>query len=117
MDGWQPPKLISWNMRRRAGEALRAYNQAEDRFRQIQGERDALEERKQLLLKRWTTMQSSGPPTHEDSVEAENEFLLICGRLQALLLPWQTAHLALVSAYDEVQAVLRAAGFTVRLDS
>lgn len=45
------------------------------------------------------------------------EVFSICVRLQDLLLPWQTAHIALISAYEEVQAVLRAGGFTARLDS
>lgn len=117
MDGWQPPRSIPWDLRRRARRALRGYTLAEDQFQSIQDERDALEERMRILLKRWAKLHSLAPLPPEASAQVEMEVFSICVRLQDLLLPWQTAHIALISAYEEVQAVLRAGGFTARLDS
>ncbi|QCL92709.1 MULTISPECIES: hypothetical protein [Agrobacterium tumefaciens complex] len=90
---------------------------AENQFQNIQDERDALEERMRILLKRWAKLHSLAPLPPEASAQVEMEVFSICGRLQDLLLPWQTAHIALLSAYEEVQAVLRAGGFTAHLDS
>ena len=101
----------------RAALALRAYNRAEQRFREIQRHKDALDAEERVILHIWARKASKASITPYDREAFESEYLALSERRAKLLKPWQDANADLAVAYDRAQRVLSEIGFKPALDS
>lgn len=97
--------------------ALRAYNRAERRFREIQRHKDALDAEERVILHIWARKVSKASITPYDREAFESEYLALSERRAKLLKPWQDANADLAVAYDRAQRVLSEIGFKPALDS
>lgn len=95
----------------RAALALRAYNRAEQRFREIQRHKDALDAEERVILHIWARKVSKASISPHDHEGFQAAYLSLGERRAKLFEPWQTANVDLVSAYERAQRVLREAGF------
>lgn len=91
--------------------ALRAYNRAEQRFREIQRHKDALDAEERVILHIWARKASKASITPYDREAFESEYLALSERRAKLLKPWQDANADLVVAYDQAQRILAKIGF------
>lgn len=119
MGDWRPcdGDRVPLSVRVRAALALRAYNRAERRFREIQRHKDALDAEERVILHIWARKVSKASITPYDREAFESEYLALSERRAKLLKPWQDANADLAVAYDRAQRVLSEIGFKPALDS
>ncbi|WFS69561.1 hypothetical protein CFBP4996_26165 (plasmid) [Agrobacterium leguminum] len=91
--------------------ALRAYSRAEQRFREIQRRKDALDAEERVILHIWAMKLSKASIGLHDQEGFQASYLSLGERRAKLFEPWQTANADLVSAYERAQRVLQEIGF------
>ncbi len=97
--------------------ALRAYNRAEQRFREIQRRKDVLDAEERVILHIWARKVSNASISPYDREAFQSEYLALGERRAKLLKPWQEANAELVSAYARAQRILHEVGFKSPADA
>lgn len=108
---------ISRELQCRAIEAREAFELAESAYYKAQQQRDALKDRYRALMDRWENKIETRSLEATERQLVEREILVISREIADQCEPWHDAHRALISAQEEVRAILKDAGLMLRLDS
>ena len=110
-EGWTADRKPNLILRIRAWLALRAYRKAEEPYRRLASQMEALEAEREAILKTVAAANRAGRlDKHAFEVRAA-ELTQINDRFAELGEPWEKAEAAMKTAWARTQRVLRDIGF------